>query len=175
VEYSEAFKRKMVQRMLGPGAKTATELSEEVRVHQSTLSRWLRQASTLRGMERDKPPAPPPATPSKARTAQDKLRIVLAAAACSPDELGALLRREGLHEADLASWREAMTAALDESKPEASAGKGAVQSKRIRQLERELHRKDKALAEAAALLVLQKKVRALWGDEGDDTPETNES
>lgn len=172
MEYSEAFKRKMVQRMLGPGAKTATELSDEVRVHQSTLSRWLRQASTLRGMERDKPPAPPPST--KVRTAQDKLRIVLAAAGCAPDELGALLRREGLHEADLAAWREAMTAALDDAKPEAGAGKGAVQSERIRHLERELQRKDKALAEAAALLVLQKKVRALWGDEGDDTPETNE-
>ncbi len=174
MEYSEAFKRKMVQRMLGPGAKTATELSQEVRVHQSTLSRWLRQAPTLRGMERDKPPAPPPAAP-KARTAQDKLRIVVAAAACSPDELGALLRREGLHEADLAAWREAMTAALEEGKPEAGAGKGAVQSKRIRHLERELQRKDKALAEAAALLVLQKKARALWGDEGDDTSEPNES
>ena len=172
MEYSEAFKRKMVQRMLGPGAKTATELSEEVRVHQSTLSRWLRQASTLRGMERDKPPIPPPA--ATIRTAQDKLRIVLAAAACAPDELGALLRREGLHEADLAAWREAMTAALDDAKPDAGAGKGAVQSKRIRHLERELQRKDKALAEAAALLVLQKKARSLWGDEGDDTPETNE-
>ncbi|HEU4409659.1 MAG TPA: hypothetical protein VFS43_30675 [Polyangiaceae bacterium] len=56
---------------------------------------------------------------------------MLAAAACTPDELGALLRREGLHEADLAAWREAMTAALDDAKPDAGAGKGAVQSKRI--------------------------------------------
>ncbi|HEU4409041.1 MAG TPA: hypothetical protein VFS43_27525, partial [Polyangiaceae bacterium] len=45
---------------------------------------------------------------------------------------------------------------------------------RIRHLERELQRKDKALAEAAALLVLQREARSLWGDEGDDTPETNE-
>ena len=46
--------------------------------------------------------------------------------------------------------------------------------KRIKQLERELARKDKALAEAAALLVLQKKVQAIWGDEDDDTNEENE-
>ena len=39
---------------------------------------------------------------------------------------------------------------------------------RIRELERELRRKDKALAEAAALLVLSKKAEALWGDGGDD-------
>jgi transposase len=173
VEYSETFKRKMVQRMLGPRAKTATTLSQEVNVHQATLSRWLRQASTLRGMERDTSPAPP--VGSKVRTAEEKLRLVLAAAACTPEELGALLRREGLHEADLAGWREAMTAALGQGKSEPAAGKAALHSKRIRLLERELHRKDKALAEAAALLVLQKKVRALWGDEDDDTLETNES
>jgi transposase len=42
-------------------------------------------------------------------------------------------------------------------------------AKRIKKLERELRRKEKALAEAAALLVLQKKVQAIWGDEDDDT------
>ncbi len=44
----------------------------------------------------------------------------------------------------------------------------------MRELERQLRRKDKALAEAAALLVLQKKAQALWGDADDDTdPETD--
>jgi hypothetical protein len=38
----------------------------------------------------------------------------------------------------------------------------------MRDLERELKRKDKALAEAVALLVLSKKARALWGEEDDD-------
>jgi len=42
-------------------------------------------------------------------------------------------------------------------------------SRKVRELEKELRRKDKALAEAAALLVLQKKAQALWGDEDDDT------
>ena len=39
----------------------------------------------------------------------------------------------------------------------------------MRELEKQLRRKDKALAEAAALLVLQKKAQAIWGDEDDDT------
>ena len=43
-EYSEAFKSKMVQRMSGPRAKTATALAPEVGVPQPTLSRWLRTA-----------------------------------------------------------------------------------------------------------------------------------
>ena len=45
------------------------------------------------------------------------------------------------------------------------------EEKRIKQLERELNRKEKALAEAAALLVLSKKYRAIMGDEDDDTGE----
>lgn len=40
--------------------------------------------------------------------------------------------------------------------------------KRIRELERELHRKDQALAEAAALLILRKKLNALWGDDAGE-------
>ena len=42
-------------------------------------------------------------------------------------------------------------------------------AKRIRALEKELRRKDKALAETAALLVLKKKVQEIWGDEDDPT------
>jgi hypothetical protein len=48
-------------------------------------------------------------------------------------------------------------------------GKKAPEVKRIRELERDLRRKDKALAETAALLVLKKKAQAIWGDEDDDT------
>ena len=52
--------------------------------------------------------------------------------------------------------------------------KGGGESKRIRELEKEIRKKDKALAETAALLVLSKKVRALWGDAADDTDEKDE-
>jgi len=45
--------------------------------------------------------------------------------------------------------------------------------KRIRSLEKELRRKDKALAETAALLVLKKKVQEIWGDEDENTTRRN--
>jgi len=48
-------------------------------------------------------------------------------------------------------------------------GKQAPEGKRVRELEKELRRKDKTLAETAALLVLKKKAQAIWGDEDDDT------
>ena len=99
---------------------------------------------------------------------EDKLRVVRAAEGLEGVELGAFLRREGLHEADLAQWqKQAEQAAL------AALGgrrQRTAEQRRLRQLESELKRKDKALAEAAALLVLSKKVQELWGDdEGDDT------
>jgi hypothetical protein len=51
---------------------------------------------------------------------------------------------------------------------------GREERKRVKELERELKRKDKALAETAALLVLQGKMQALWADEDDPTRQTNE-
>ena len=54
------------------------------------------------------------------------------------------------------------------SATKASGGARRAERKKTRRLEKELRRKDKALAEAAALLVLQKKAQAIWGDDGDD-------
>lgn len=182
-EYSEAFKSKMVQRMMGPRALTASALAEEVGLNQSTLSRWLRAArGSLGSMSKDssaKNSAPPgPAAAPKARRAEDwspeeRLRIVVEAGRLSDAELGAFLRREGLHEATLREWR---SAALEGLAPQrvGSRVKRSAEQKRVRELERELRRKDKALAETAALLVLQKKVQAIWGDGDDDTEQRSD-
>ena len=169
--YSEAFKSRMVRRMTGPDAISATALGRETGVTQATLSRWLRDASTRTVVAMSKTRKVGDAGPSpRTRTAQEKLRLVAAAQALSGDELGAFLRREGVLEAELKQWTEAMEEALDATARPMSR----AERKRIRELERELKRKDKALAETAALLVLSKKVEALWGAEGDGTDEENE-
>lgn len=164
--YSTEFKERMIARMLPPENISATALSEEVGVSQTALSGWLRKTRkmALMGSEREKP--------TRARRPQDwkseeKLRAVLETASLSEEELGEYLRRNGLHETDLSEWRE-------EAQEGLSAKKAKANSKRIRELERELRRKEKALAEAAALLVLRKKVQALWGDEDDSTGPSNE-
>lgn len=172
LNYTESFKAKMVQRMSPPDAISALRLSKEVGVSQSQLSRWLRDARTVVSMVKERrSDRVVGATP---RSATEKVRIVMEAAATPPNELGAYLRREGVHEAELEQWRtaalEAATTALaGDSAPKPAAGRGA-EGKRIKDLERELRRKEKALAEAAALLVLQKKVRTLLAD-GDDEPD----
>jgi transposase len=166
--YSEAFKSKMVQRMTGPAARSAISLSGETGVSQSSLSKWLRQAK-VRPMAHDEKP------PKKERrpedwTAAEKLSAVMEASRLGDDELGAFLRREGLHDAQLAEWRKAALEGIGGTK----APRVSSESRRVRELEKEVLRKDKALAEAAALLVLQKKVRAIWGDGDDDTEPENE-
>jgi transposase len=170
-EYSEAFKRKLVQRMLMPNGPSANKLSQEVGLNQPTLSRWLREATTLEPVtKRRKPPTSTNRSPehkrAEERSADEKLRLVLESSAVSEAGLGEFLRRHGLHEADLAAWREAALSALSGGQ---SAPQRSGEAKRVRELEKELRRKDKALAETAALLVLQKKVRAIWGDGDDDT------
>ncbi len=119
-----------------------------------------------------------PGAPVRARRPEDvppedKLRIVREAAALSGSDLGAYLRREGVHEADVVRWRKE----VDDAALAALSGRRqrTAEQKRIRSLESELRRKEKALAEAAALLVLAKKARALWGDNEDsDTNETSD-
>jgi transposase len=170
-EYSESFKRKLVQRMLMPHGPSANRLSQEVGVNQPTLSRWLREATTLEPVtkRRKRPATPKPSTVQKRpedRSSSDKLRLMLEASALSEADVGEFLRRHGLHEADLAAWREVALTALSGSP---TVQPRAGEAKRVRELEKELRRKDKALAETAALLVLQKKVRAIWGDGDEDT------
>jgi hypothetical protein len=98
-----------------------------------------------------------------------KLRVVLEALSLSDQELGVFLRREGLHEAQLEEMRTAIEAAFSAQKKSPSKKKSS-DTKKIKKLEKELHRKDKALAEVTALLVLKKKLEAYFsGDEEADT------
>jgi len=148
----------MVQRMTGPGAMTATILGKEVGVSQPTLSAWLRHAGTIQA----KVKASKEARVGKADTPEGRMQAVMEANALSEEELGAWLRARGLHQAQLDEWRAAMISGLEGSGSRASSREGG-QSRRVRELERELARKNKALAEAAALLMLQKNSGASGG------------
>ncbi len=166
MQYSEAFKSKMIQRMSVPGGPSANALAQEVGVHQGTLSRWLRRAGRVQGMSDE--------TSKKSRrpqdwTAAEKQEAVLKATGLPDEQLGSFLRREGLHRAHLEQWRQLMLRGLEE-KPNRGRSAKTVEGRRIRELEKELRRKDAALAETAALLVLKKKAQAIWGDEDDATP-----
>jgi len=166
--YKDRFKAQMVKRMLTPGGPSQAELSKETGVPQPTLSRWKHDAATIEPMAKvRKKTAGPPKRRGRERTPAEKLQLVLEAAKLSDEQLGAFLREHGVFEAELLEWRQK---ALDGLSAEPAVRPATpAEVKRARELERELRRKDKALAEAAALIVLKKKVQQLWGDEDDDT------
>lgn len=155
--FSLAYKQKMLDRLTGKHAVSARQLSLETGLRQQTLSRWLQDACSLSVMPSKRQP--------KEWSIDEKIRILATAGRLTGAELTAFLEREGLLLAEYEQWRLAL----------AEEGRASLAtSKRIRALERELARKEKALAEAAALLVLKKKVHRLWEAEGDGTDEEHE-
>jgi transposase len=173
-EYTTTMQARMVSRLMGPHAVSAAALSRETGISQPTLSRWKHAAAKIPVMPTKPAPKPEPnsgATPAKARkgrrTGADKLSWVVRAEGLEGEALGLFLRSEGIHLAELEQWRKLATEAL-------GASGRQPPSKELRQLRAELARKDKALAETAALIVLKKKVAAIWGDEDDDTDGRND-
>ena len=148
----------MVTRLTGNDAVSARQLAGETGLRQQTLSRWLQEASTL----------PLMATKRSRRewSVEDKIRILATARRLAGAELTAFLQRERVLQAEIEHWRLALS---DEGRASVAT------TKRIRALERELARKEKALAEAAALLVLKKKLQISEADEDGDTDEEPES
>mgnify|MGYP000013750528 CR=1 FL=1 len=96
------------------------------------------------------------------RSPEEKLELLLKAAARGEEELGVFLRENGLHDGDLKRLNVDVTSGLGR----AVGTRG--QSRRVQALERENRRQAKRLREAEALLELQKKLQALWADEDDD-------
>jgi len=136
-------------------------------VCQPTLSRWLREATRVARRNGEEKSNQPRARREPWSTA-DKLRILAAACALANGDLGAFLGQAGVHEATLRQWQEAAASALSAPKRRGRA-RQSPEAKRVVELERELRRKDAALAEMAALITLQKEARAIWGDEVDGT------
>jgi hypothetical protein len=93
-------------------------------------------------------------------TAEAKLKALVETTGFAENELGLYLRREGLYAHQITAWRAEVLAHFATS----PTPKKDARDETIRQLEREILRKDKALAEASALLILQKNVDLIWGN-----------
>lgn len=162
--YSAELKDSVIKKMLPPENRSVPELAQATGIPKDTLYSWRTQYRRTHGVAvtaNDKTPAH--------WNSQAKFTVVVETAALSEVELSEYCRKKGLYPEQVGVWREACRRANDTAvvPSKAERGKSQAQTKRIEQLETELRRKEKALAEAAALLVLQKKVQALWG-EGED-------
>ena len=102
----------------------------------------------------------------KALSSEAKFQVVLATASMSELRLGEYLRINGILKEDLEQWRKACASANDKDLSTTSKYRSDLNAEKARtkKLEAELKRKEKALAETAALLVLRGKADAIWGD-----------
>ncbi|WP_339491645.1 IS3 family transposase [Pseudomonas sp. EA_15y_Pfl2_R67] len=158
--YSPERKAALLKMLLPPLNLSMAEVSRREGVSEMSLSNWRKQV----GSEGN---AVPENTPSAQNwTAETKFAVVLEAANLSEIELGEYCRRKGLYPEQIKAWRQAFISGQKTEKAQSKDDREQARKdkKRIEQLERELRRKDKALAETAALLVLRKKPQRLLGD-----------
>ena len=161
--YSPERKSAVLKRMLPPNNVAIRQLAQEEGISEATLHKW-RAEARLKGQLMPDADAGPEGWSSR-----DKFAAVLETAALNESELGEYCRKRGLYSAQIAAWRLACEQANDWDRA-SSERLGRVtkeEKKRIKDLERDLARKDRALAETAALLVLRKKASAIWGGDED--------
>lgn len=160
-KYPEERKAALLGKLLPPHNRAVPEVSEAEGVAASTLYNWLKQArqqgAPVPGSTRNTPDD---------WDGQAKFAVVLETAPMNAGELSEYCRRKGLYPEQVARWRQACIegAASQAKRDQAAASELKLAQQQVRTLEKELRRKEKALAESAALLILQKKFNTLWGD-----------
>ena len=154
--YGNEFKERAVARLLPPESAEISRVSQEIGVSVATLERWRADALSRPARER-------------AWTAAARLEAVIATAAMDEAQRSAWCREKGVFPSDLQQWREnAMAALAQPEEARATPQETRQDRRRIKELEKDLRRKEKALAETTALLVLAKKLEAIFPPGGDE-------
>lgn len=142
-------------RLLPPESAALAVVSKEIGIAVDTLERWLADALSK------------PAR-GRAWTASARLEAVITTASMSESDKSAWCREHGVYPNELDQWRASCTTALsDPHEARASPQSTRQDRKRIKELEHDLRRKNAALAETAALLVLSKKLEVIF-NKGED-------
>lgn len=154
--YSLGFKEQALRKVLSRGSRTIQSIADELNINVFTLRNWMKRI-----VHKDLPPV-------KEKRPQDwnleeQLIALHESHGLQGEALNAWCREKGLFTHHLENWTESFCAGNKEGGHDAREWRSLKDENR--QLKRELLRKEKALAEAAALLILQKKFQALWADE----------
>jgi transposase len=159
--YSDEFKQKMVAKLLSPKSPSFATLSEETGVHITSLRQWVKDHANGNSMSK------------KSKTSKfgpdEKFQILMETASLKENELGEYLRKKGLHSSQLEEWKQdALSAIKISSQRYQKDPELAELRNKEKNLQKELQRKDRALAEMAARIILLKKSRLIWGDAEED-------
>ncbi|MEA1953727.1 MAG: transposase [Campylobacterota bacterium] len=152
MRYEKEFKEKAVKLVVASkGAKSIREIAIELNISKDTLYTWVKKAKESTS------------TDTKLQLS-DKLQMLHETYSMSEEEVNAYCRVKGIFKHQLQEWEREF---LNKNTRDDSSTKEALQKEKSHSqaLAKELRRKEKALAETAALLVLQKKFQALLEDE----------
>lgn len=164
MKYSIGKKAAVIKRMMPPECASPAQLSKKFGISEATLFNW-RKAARVQGVL-----VPDPKQNPEQWSSANKFAVVLETARMNEAELSAYGREKGLYVEQIKAWRQACENANadTEQKAQEQVKLSQADRKRIKQLERELARKEKALAEAVALMVLRKKLEAFYSSEPED-------
>lgn len=156
--FSKEFKDSIVRKLLSRGNKTVEQFCSENNLALSTVSRWQTNCGNVLEMKYKK---------DKSKYSSEKiLKAISETYSLSEEDLGIYLRKNGLHSSQLEEWRVSFLALM--SQPKINLNKKDERDVRIKDLEKNLRKKDAALAEVSALLILQKKANLLWPSANED-------
>ena len=156
--YTEAFREQALKKVYGRGQRTIQDVADELSISIGTLKGWMKK-------HKKQSPNTTPAASKRPNdwTAAERLNILMESHALADEELNAFCRKKGIFAHHLEQWKKSFE--VDSTEGRSSSASTMRELKTENQsLNKELKRKEKALAEAAALLVLQKKFQAFWAD-----------
>ena len=163
MKYSNERKQAVLAKLCPPHNRSIREVAAEEGISEATLYNWRKQARERGELY------PDAGSDAEGWSARDKFSAVVETAAMNESERSEYCRKRGLYPEQLAAWRRACEQANDwaDQRSAQQVKADREQRRRMRELEHDLSRKEKALAETAALLTLSKKARVIWG-EGED-------
>jgi transposase-like protein len=155
--YSPDFKKSIVQKIATPGGPTVAEMAKKTGVHYTSIYEWVKEYANTGAMKK-----------STEWTPEAKLKAIIETAAMNENQLGEYLRTNGLHSSDLEQWKqEFYSSQKGPGRPKVDPELVELRAKE-KELSKDLKRKDRALAEMSARIVLLKKSRLIWGDSEED-------
>lgn len=162
--YSKELKQSVLAKMVPPNNQSLSQIQQETGIPEGTLKKWRMEI-------RDKGfAAPTGEKQSEQWSTRDKFLIVVETATLSEIELAEYCRKKGLYVEQVKSWQDNCMQANGGVAQELalSQRREKEKDKELKQVKRELQRKESALAETAALLVLRKKAKAIWGSPDEE-------
>jgi len=162
--YSPERKEAVLKKLLPPINRSIPDVAKEEGISEATLYNWRSQ------IRNSGVPVPGSGKQSDNWSAQAKFAVVVETASLNESELSEYCRERGLYPEQVKAWKEACITGTqtDAERKKQDAIESRKDKKRIKSLQKELRRKEKALAETAALLALRKKLDALWGEEDNE-------